>query len=85
MELAEHADLLVSPTTCADTAETILAAQRGGVPVLAVDGGAAAGLIENGRSGFSCPTTGSRSPTRSAGFPAARPCASGSWPAAAWP
>lgn len=54
-ELATQADLLVSPTTVADTAETITAAQRGGVPVLAVDGGEAAMLIENGRSGFLVP------------------------------
>lgn len=54
-ELAGGADLLVSPTTGADTADTIIAAQRGGVAVLAVDGGAAAALIENGRSGFLVP------------------------------
>ncbi|MDE3129861.1 MAG: glycosyltransferase, partial [Acidobacteriota bacterium] len=54
-ELSAHADLLVSPTTAADTAETIVAAQRAGVPVLAVDGGEAAALIENGRSGFLVP------------------------------
>ena len=54
-ELSEHADLLVSPTTGADTAEAISAAQARGVPVLAVDGGAAAALIENGRSGFLVP------------------------------
>jgi glycosyltransferase involved in cell wall biosynthesis len=54
-ELATQADLLVSPTTAADTAETIVAAQRNGVPVLAVDGGEAAALIENGRSGFLVP------------------------------
>jgi glycosyltransferase involved in cell wall biosynthesis len=49
------ADLLVCPTTSPDTAETITAAQRGGLPVLAVDGGDAATLIENGRSGFLVP------------------------------
>ena len=54
-ELAAEADLLISPTTGADTAETILAAQRGGLPVLAVEGGEAAALIENGRSGFLVP------------------------------
>jgi glycosyltransferase involved in cell wall biosynthesis len=54
-ELAGQADLLVSPTTRADTAPTIIEAQRGGVAVLAVDGGEAAGLIENGRSGFLVP------------------------------
>ena len=54
-ELAWQADLLVCPTTAADTAETIIAAQRGGVAVLAVDGGEAAALIENGRSGFLVP------------------------------
>jgi glycosyltransferase involved in cell wall biosynthesis len=54
-ELSGQADLLVSPTTSADTAETIIAAQRDGVPVLAVDGGEAAALIENGRSGFLVP------------------------------
>lgn len=54
-ELSEQADLLVSPTTAADTAETIAVAQRGGLPVLAVDGGQAATLIENGRSGFLVP------------------------------
>jgi glycosyltransferase involved in cell wall biosynthesis len=54
-ELAGGADLLVCPTTGADTADTIIAAQRGGVAVLAVDGGEAAALIENGRSGFLVP------------------------------
>ncbi len=54
-ELSAQADLLVCPTTAADTVETIIAAQRGGVPVLAVDGGEAASLIENGRSGFLVP------------------------------
>ena len=54
-ELAWQADLLVCPTTAADTAETIAAAQRDGVAVLAVDGGEAASLIENGRSGFLVP------------------------------
>jgi glycosyltransferase involved in cell wall biosynthesis len=54
-ELAGGADLLISPTTGADTADTIIAAQRGGVAVLAVDGGEAATLIENGRSGFLVP------------------------------
>jgi len=54
-ELAWHADLLVCPTTGPDTAQTIIEAQRVGVAVLAVDGGEAAGLIENGRSGFLVP------------------------------
>lgn len=54
-ELSGQADLLVCPTTAADTATTIIAAQRDGVPVLAVDGGEAAALIENGRSGFLVP------------------------------
>lgn len=54
-ELAWQADLLVCPTTAADTAEIITAAQREGVAVLAVDGGEAARLIENGRSGFLVP------------------------------
>jgi glycosyltransferase involved in cell wall biosynthesis len=54
-ELAGQADLLVSPTTGADTAQTIIEAQRRGVAVLAVDGGEAAALIENGRSGFLVP------------------------------
>jgi glycosyltransferase involved in cell wall biosynthesis len=54
-ELAAEADLLICPTTLADTSETIAAAQRSGLPVLAVDGGAAAALIENGRSGFLVP------------------------------
>lgn len=54
-DLAGDADLLICPTTGADTAETIIAAQRGGVAVLAVDGGEAAALIENGRSGFLVP------------------------------
>lgn len=56
LEQLEHAaDLLISPTTSADTAATIRAAQLGGLPVLAVDGGEAAALIENGRSGFLVP------------------------------
>jgi glycosyltransferase involved in cell wall biosynthesis len=54
-DLAGRADLLISPTTGPDTAETIIAAQRDGVAVLAVDGGEAAALIENGRSGFLVP------------------------------
>lgn len=54
-ELVEQADLLVCPTTGADTAPTIAEAQEGGLPVLAVDGGDAARLIENGRSGFLVP------------------------------
>ncbi len=54
-ELVWQADLLVSPTTGEDTAATISEAQREGVAVLAVDGGAAAALIENGRSGFLVP------------------------------
>jgi glycosyltransferase involved in cell wall biosynthesis len=54
-QLIGEADLLVCPTTSPDTAETIMAAQRGGLPVLAVDGGDAATLIENGRSGFLVP------------------------------
>ena len=54
-QLTSHADLLVCPTTAPDTAQTIMAAQRGGLPVLAVDGGDAAALIENGRSGFLVP------------------------------
>ena len=54
-DLAGQADLLVCPTTSPDVAETILAAQRDGVAVLAVDGGEAAALIENGRSGFLVP------------------------------
>ena len=54
-ELAWHADLLVCPTTGPDTAQTIIDAQRQGVAVLAVDGGEAATLIENGRSGFLVP------------------------------
>lgn len=54
-ELASQADLLVCPTTAADTGETIATAQREGVAVLAVDGGEAASLIENGRSGFLVP------------------------------
>jgi glycosyltransferase involved in cell wall biosynthesis len=54
-QLIAHADLLVYPTTAPDTAQTIMAAQRGGLPVLAVDGGDAAALIENGRSGFLVP------------------------------
>lgn len=54
-ELVAQADLLVSPTTSADTASTIIEAQASGLPVLAVDGGDAAGLIENGRSGFLVP------------------------------
>ena len=54
-ELIGEADLLVCPTTSPDTAQTIMAAQRGGLPVLAVDGGGAAALIENGRSGFLVP------------------------------
>jgi glycogen synthase len=54
-QLTAHADLLVCPTTAPDTAQTIMAAQRGGLPVLAVDGGDAATLIENGRSGFLVP------------------------------
>lgn len=54
-ELRASADLLISPTTGADTAATIRAAQLGGLPVLAVDGGEAARLIENGRSGFLVP------------------------------
>jgi len=57
-ELAAEADLLICPTTGADTSETIAAAQRNGLPVLAVDGGAAAALIENGRSGFLVPDDG---------------------------
>jgi glycosyltransferase involved in cell wall biosynthesis len=54
-ELVTQADLLVSPTTSADTASTIIEAQESGLPVLAVDGGDAATLIENGRSGFLVP------------------------------
>ncbi|HEX3616159.1 MAG TPA: glycosyltransferase [Solirubrobacteraceae bacterium] len=54
-DLADGADLLISPTTGADTADTIIAAQRGGVAILAVAGGEAAALIENGRSGFLVP------------------------------
>jgi glycosyltransferase involved in cell wall biosynthesis len=54
-ELAWQADLLVCPTTGADTAPTIIEAQNAGVAVLAVDGGEAAALIENGRSGFLVP------------------------------
>jgi glycosyltransferase involved in cell wall biosynthesis len=54
-ELAAQADLLVCPTTCSDTAEAIIDAQANGLPVLAVDGGDAAALIENGRSGFLVP------------------------------
>ncbi|MGH2836565.1 MAG: glycosyltransferase family 4 protein [Solirubrobacteraceae bacterium] len=54
-ELITQADLLVSPTSGADTAATIVEAQREGVAVLAVDGGEAATLIENGRSGFLVP------------------------------
>ncbi len=57
-ELAEHLDLLISPTTAADTAQTIADAQRCGLPVLAVEGGSAASLIENGRSGFLVPDSG---------------------------
>jgi glycosyltransferase involved in cell wall biosynthesis len=49
------ADLLICPTTAADAAPAIEAAQLSGLPVLAVDGGAAAALIENGRSGFLVP------------------------------
>jgi phosphatidylinositol alpha 1,6-mannosyltransferase len=54
-ELAAEVDLMLCPTTLADTAETIAAAQRRGLPVLAVDGGEAAALIESGRSGFLVP------------------------------
>ena len=54
-ELEHSADLLISPTTAADTAPIIRDAQLGGLPVLAVDGGEAARLIENGRSGFLVP------------------------------
>jgi glycosyltransferase involved in cell wall biosynthesis len=54
-ELAIQADLLVCPTTGSDIAPTILDAQANGLPVLAVDGGDAAALIENGRSGFLVP------------------------------
>ena len=54
-EITGQADLLVSPTTAADTAGAITAAQRDGVAVLAVEGGEAATLIENGRSGFLVP------------------------------
>lgn len=54
-ELRAGADLLISPTTAPDTAATIREAQRSGLPVLAVDGGEAAALIENGRSGFLVP------------------------------
>ena len=53
--LVAQADLLVCPTTGADTAATIIEAQEHGLPVLAVDGGDAAALIENGRSGFLVP------------------------------
>jgi|SRR5579863_3134295 len=54
-ELEHTAALLISPTTGPDTASTIRDAQLGGLPVLAVDGGEAAALIENGRSGFLVP------------------------------
>lgn len=54
-EFQHSADLLISPTTAADTGATIRDAQLGGLPVLAVDGGEAAALIENGRSGFLVP------------------------------
>ena len=85
-ELRAGADLLISPTTGADTAATIRDAQLGGLPVLAVDGGEAARLIENGRSGFLVPDDAAAFwPTRSAGSRGARPCASGSPPAVGWP
>jgi glycosyltransferase involved in cell wall biosynthesis len=54
-QLVADADLLICPTTAADTAPAIDAAQLVGLPVLAVDGGEAASLIENGRSGFLVP------------------------------
>jgi glycosyltransferase involved in cell wall biosynthesis len=54
-ELASQADLLVCPTTGSDAAPAISEAQANGLPVLAVDGGDAAALIENGRSGFLVP------------------------------
>lgn len=54
-ELVGRVDLLVCPTTTADTAQAIMEAQHGGLPVLAVEGGSAAVLIENGRSGFLVP------------------------------
>jgi glycosyltransferase involved in cell wall biosynthesis len=54
-ELVAQADMLVCPTTAADTAPTIIDAQASGLPVLAIEGGDAAALIENGRSGFLVP------------------------------
>jgi glycosyltransferase involved in cell wall biosynthesis len=54
-ELIDQADLLVCPTTAADLAPAIIGAQEAGLPVLAVGGGDAATLIENGRSGFLVP------------------------------
>ena len=54
-ELVEQADMLLCPTTTADIAATIIDAQANGLPVLAVEGGDAAALIENGRSGFLVP------------------------------
>jgi glycosyltransferase involved in cell wall biosynthesis len=54
-QLVADADLLICPSTAVDAAVTIDAAQASGVPVLAVDGGVAAALIENGRSGFLVP------------------------------
>jgi len=53
--LTGWADMLVCPCTEPDMAPAIRAAQRTGLPVLAVDGGEAAALIENGRSGFLVP------------------------------
>jgi glycosyltransferase involved in cell wall biosynthesis len=54
-ELVTEADLLVCPNTGAQAAPTIVEAQEIGLPVLAVDGGEAAELIDNGRSGFVVP------------------------------
>jgi len=45
------ADLLVFPSSTDTTGQVVLEAQASGLPVLAVDAGGAAELIENGRSG----------------------------------
>ncbi len=54
-EVYASADLLVSSSTADLFGQSILEAQASGLPVVAVDGGAAAELIESGRDGCLVP------------------------------